>query len=158
MSNGAKPAKPSIASNILIGFNQVTSHLEALSAISAQHLGVFTTAEKPTEQTKPCHIAAVFLLRPMDDLIYTHIPALCYTASLAHADLPPIRLIVLDLSVERRMVDALGCPRVSVIALLNGEEAIKVTEYVRKHVEVLEVPWLKQAAEARWLGTKVDVQ
>lgn len=99
----------------------------------------------------------------MDDLIYSHLPILCHTASLAHRDLPPTRLVLLDQSVEKDIVAAIAQARgVSLLALLEEagttESGKAVLEYVREHVEPAEVPWLKQATEAQWRGTKVDVQ
>lgn len=99
----------------------------------------------------------------MDDLIYSHLPILCHTASLAHRDLPRTSLILLDQSVGKDVVAAIAQARgVSLLALMEEagttESGKAVLEYVRKHVEPAEVPWLKQATEAQWLGTKVDVQ
>jgi len=107
---------------------------------------------------KPGHIAAVFLLRPMDDLIYTHFPTLCYTASLAHPDQLPTRLVLLDPSVEKTLTEVLAYSRVSVLALLDDGASGRLVELVRELVDPPDVPWLKSIVDPRWLGTQIDVQ
>lgn len=151
---------PSIREHLLIGFNSVTRHLEALSTCSRKNT-IFTTKDEPTD--KPRHVAVVFLLRSMDDLIYSHLPTLCHTASLAHPDLPATRLVLLSRSAEKQLSTAMGqSASVSILAVLeDGEQSpglAALTEYVRENVEDVEVSWLKQAAEGKWLGTQVDVQ
>ncbi len=152
---------PKPDSHILIGFNAVTHHLETLSATSRQHPGL----QCATLPSRP-HISAVFLLRPLDELIYTHLPTLCYIASLAHPELPGTRLVLLDESAESQIAKVVGLARVSVLAFLEPEsespEAVvprleSLMAYVREHVEEAGAGWLADAVGARWLGTKVDV-
>ncbi|KAK4503084.1 hypothetical protein PRZ48_006511 [Zasmidium cellare] len=146
--------RPRIREDVLIGFNAVTRHLETLSTLSAK--AAAQAAEKPR------HVAAVFLLRPLDDLIYSHLPTLCYTASLAHSELPATRLVLLDPKVEKEVAAALAqSPNVSVLAVLEAAEdssSEALIDYARKEVQAVDVPWLKQATEAQWLGTNVDIQ
>lgn len=148
---------PSIQEDVIVGFNAVTRHLETLSTSSSK----IESGDK--EEQKPRHVAAVFLLRDLDDLIYSHLPTLCHTASLAYPKLPATRLLMLDPSVEKKVAAALAqSPNVSVLAILEAAEedasSKGLTDYVREEVAAAEVPWLKQAMEAQWLGTKVDVQ
>lgn len=53
-------------------------------------------------------------------------------------------------------------PRISILALLeDGEGAAEMealVAYVREHVEPVDVPWLREAREGRWLGTKVETR
>lgn len=152
-----RPEPPNIHEDVLVGFNAVTRYLETLSTFSRKG------ESGMTEEQKPRHVAAVFLLRDMDDLIYSHLPTLCHTASLAYPELPATRLVMLDPSVEKKVAAALvQSPNVSVLALLEAVEqdasSMGLIDYVRGEVEAIEVPWLKQAMEAQWLGTKVDVQ
>ncbi|KAK5174762.1 RNase P and RNase MRP subunit [Saxophila tyrrhenica] len=143
-----------IRKHLLLGFNEVTHHLEELSAHS-----------KRQQDTTLRHVAAVFLFRPLDDLIYAHLPTLCYTASLAHPDQPATRLVVLDPSRESKVSTALGKPaRVSVVGVLGGVEdrempaRDELMAYVRKSVELVDVPWLREARAGKWLGTKIVSQ
>jgi len=171
--HGLPPHHPSTSTpkpdpHILIGFNAVTRHLEALSTISGNHLDLSCPAELAPEHQPPCrHVAAVFLLRPLDELIYVHLPTLCYTASLAHPGLPRTRLVLLDESAEPQIAKALGLARVSVLAVIEPPESGSpeasapgmeiLTAYVREHIEAVGAGWLADAVDARWLGTKVDV-
>ncbi|KAK1064762.1 RNase P and RNase MRP subunit [Friedmanniomyces endolithicus] len=152
---------PKPDSHILIGFNAVTQHLETLSATSRQHPGLQCATLPP----RP-HISAVFLLRPLDELIYTHLPTLCYTASLAYPELHATRLVLLDESAESQIAKVVGLARVSVLAVVEPEsespEAVvprleSLMAYVREHVEGVGAGWLADAVGARWLGTKVAV-
>ena len=154
---------PPIAARVFVGFNSVNRHVEMLSGYSANELGVSSGMSfKP--DVKPKHLAAVFLLRPPSDLIYSHLPTSCFTASLAHRDRPPTRLVMLDPSAEKRLCDAMGTPRVSIVAVVEPEDDDdaaglgSLSEFVRKHVSETDAGWLKDAVEAKWLGTKVDVQ
>jgi len=155
--------RPPILSKLLLGFNEVTRSLESLSNISGKRLGLFALKSDNGEGNQPPPIAAVFLLRPSDDLVFSHVPTLCYTASLAYPDRQPTRLLVLNPAVEGRIAGALGrSPRVSLLALResagveDGAGTKALLDYVREHVRPVEVPWLREAAEARWLGTKID--
>jgi len=159
--------KSMCAAHVLVGFNEVNRHLEALSTVSAAKNGINTTKVTPEdeENNKSPHIAAVFLLRPLDDLIYAHLPTLCYTASLAHLDLPKTRLVLLDPAVQPKVAQALGgSASVSMLAVtefVEGKEASELQsliQYVREHVDAPEAGWLKKAMNAKWLGTKIDVQ
>lgn len=51
---------------------------------------------------------------------------------------------------------------VSVLAILDGEEDIPalkaVTDYVREQVEPVDVPWLKEAIEAKYMSANVNSQ
>lgn len=152
-------APPPIFKHLLLGFNNVTRHLEELSTLSAPQSGA-TTSISP-DVTRRQHIAAVFLFHPLDDLIYSHLPTLCHTASLAHTGCPPTRLVLLDPAIEKRVAGAAGLPRLSVLGVMDTQddglaEVDSLVQYVRQHVKSVEVPWLKEAIEGRWLGTKID--
>lgn len=152
---------PRTQEDVVVGFNAVTRHLEALSALSNS---IASGQKTSKDDDKPRHVAAVFLLRPLDDLIYSHLPTLCHTASLAHPELPATRLVLLDPASEEKVAAALAqSPNVSMLAILEVEQSEEsgrkvLADYVRREVQAVEVPWLKEAMEAQWLGTKVDVQ
>ena len=109
------------------------------------------------------HAAAVFLLWQMDDLIYCHFPTLCNTATAAHPNLPPTRLVVLDISAEKQIINALGRPTgASTIAILDDGKDVPGMEalmsYVLDHTTPVEVPWVREVIEGKWLGTKISPQ
>ena len=60
---------------LLIGFNQVTRHPERLSSLSGRQFGFPGSATEDKLVPELAHIAAVFLLRPLDELIFSHLPA-----------------------------------------------------------------------------------
>lgn len=165
LSPNSTPPTPPIQKRLLVGFNSVTRHLEALSSASRPESFLSDSFANPSKPPASEHIAVVFLLRPLDDLLYSHLPAMCSTASVAHPDLPA-RLCLLDPAAEERVAGALGgSSRVSLFALLvgDGEDwedngVQDLLEYVRAHVEPVEVNWLKEAAGASWMGTKIDVR
>lgn len=162
MPNSAQPTSShSGRPDVLVGFNEVTRHLEKLSSESARQFNALKEQAGDQPEELPDHVAVVFLLRPMDGVIYSHLPALCVTASFHAHKLSSTRLVVLDPSTETRIADALqGSPRVSVLAILEKEArsptAEALLEYVRENVEPPQVPWLREAVEGEWLGTKID--
>lgn len=149
---------------MLVGFNSVQQHLERLSSRSDQLLRSGKSDEEGYDDQELLHIAAVFLFRSLDEAIYSHLPVLCVTASLANPTLPSTRLVLLDAGAEKRVAAALGLPGASIIALKDaqGDSTAPglraLLDYVREEVGVLNVEWLKDALEARWLATKVDIQ
>lgn len=160
---------PPIAAHALLGFNRVQRHLEALSAMSSLQRDSHNSAQKPLvpdgndRKTSIPPIAAVFLLRAPDNLLHSHLPTLCHTASLAHPDRPPTRLVWLDPTMEARVADVVGVPRVSVLGFVDAREGVpaelqSLVGYVREHVEPVEVAWLRDAREAKWLGTRIETK
>ncbi|TKA76425.1 hypothetical protein B0A55_05194 [Friedmanniomyces simplex] len=163
--------KPKVSSHVLLGFNSIHLHLEALSALST------TSNPRPShpparsslhpnhripKTLAPLHLAAVFLLRPLssnkeeEEILYTHLPTLCYTASLAHAELPATRLVLLDPAVESQIAQVVGLARVALLAVVEPEPDShededevpglkELVEYVRAHVEAVGAGWLAEA-------------
>lgn len=156
-------SEPPILPHVLVGFNSVNRHLEALSAVSGHASNPLPADAANGLDGKPGHIATVFLLRPPDELIYRHLPTVCFTSSLAHPELPGTRLMLLDTDAEEQIAEALRYARVSMLALTKPENAEGVPgmaallDYVREHVNAVEVGWLSDAVEGKWLGTKIDV-
>ena len=84
-------------------------------------------------------------------------PLLTATASLATPTTSPIRLVTLPKGAEARLCAALALPRVGFLGLMDGApHATPLVEYVREHVPSVEVPWLKEAAVAKYLPLKVS--
>lgn len=150
---------PPVLQHLLLGFNHVTRHLEELSTLSAPPHNFADDAA--SSAAKKAHIAAVFLFHPLDDLIYCHLPALCHTASLAHTERPPTRLVLLDAAAEKLVADAVGLPRLSVLGVVDAKEEgpaemASLMQYLRDHVQPVDVPWLKDAREGKWMGTRIE--
>ena len=140
----------------------MTRHLERLSLLSAKKAGLDARTPNEASEEEFRHVIAVFLFRPMDDLIFSHLPTMCYTPSLARPDTPPTRLVLLDSNVGKRVLEAVRQPiTLSVLAVLDGGEenmpGLKALEdYVREHVEPVDVPWLRDVMKGEWLGTKIS--
>lgn len=121
--------------------------------------------EDPTNSTTNAHLecleghfSAIFVCRSTQPTILNdHLPQLVYTASLAHAELPATRLVALANGSDTRLCEALGIPRVSFIGILDGAPHSKpLVNLVREYVPEIEVPWLKQAKESRYLPVKIN--
>ena len=156
------PQTPPARSHVLMGFNKVTRHLEKLSLLSAKKADLDARAPNEALEEGFRHVIAVFLFRTMDDLIFSHLPTMCFTASLARPSMQPTRLVLLDSSVGKRVLEAVRQPiSLSVLAVLDGGEEnmpdLKALEdYVREHVEPVDVPWLRDVVKGTWLGTKIS--
>ncbi|KAF1991064.1 hypothetical protein K402DRAFT_170290 [Aulographum hederae CBS 113979] len=175
----AAPPPPEIQQHVLVGINSVTRHLEVLANLSKpeklQHGSEMTTKETRDAENKndspseadpkasplpspPQHVAAIFLPKYRNDMIYAHLPLLLRTASFAHPDSPITRLVPLSPKAEQRLAAELGIPRVGVIGILSeAAGAILLLEYVLEHVEEVQVPWLDEAVAGRFLGLKMEV-
>ncbi|KAK5726948.1 RNase P and RNase MRP subunit [Elasticomyces elasticus] len=156
-------SKPQVASQLVIGFNNVNRHLDTLSATASHgHGGAHPTPAADTDHAR-AHVGAVFLFRSLDDVIYSHLPTLCGIATLSHPESPATRLVLLDSSTEAQLAKILGHARVSMLAVMDPESSGDVPglqillNYVREHVDAIESGWSTEAVSARWLGTKVDV-
>ncbi|KAG4442489.1 hypothetical protein IFR05_001989 [Cadophora sp. M221] len=180
------PPTPEISSFIVVGLNSITRNLEEFSqkskpaAITANQEGPQPqlnaetkpeniTAEDPkvpkvpakqTQETPPTthHFTAIFVPRSSQPpILHSHLPQLIATASLAHPSLPATRLVQLPKGCDARLCDALGLPRVSFIGILEGAPHSKaLLEFAREHVPEIDVPWLREAREEKYLSVKVN--
>ncbi|KAH6712036.1 hypothetical protein DL95DRAFT_426255 [Leptodontidium sp. 2 PMI_412] len=180
------PPTPEISTFIMVGLNGITRSLEALSqkskppAITTSQEGpqpqlnpetkpetittedpeLKTPTEQPQETPPPMtqHFSAIFVPRSSQpSILHSHLPQLIATASLAHPSLPATRLVQLPKGCDARLCDALGLPRVSFIAILEGAPHSKaLMELVREHVPEIDVPWLREVREQKYLSVKVN--
>lgn len=138
------PPAPVIGSHVTIGLNSTSRRLEA-----------FIKPYQDLTNTTP--LAAVFLTQSPLAIQYTHLPVLTTLAASSHGEISAPRLISLDNSAERRISRAVGIPRVGVIGVLqDAPGAGPLIDYVREHVRAVEVPWVKEIAEGKFLGTKIE--
>lgn len=147
---------PTAAASVLIGWNSTTRYLETLASSAT------TEASKPAPRhdgtpEERTHIAAVFLPKPKNDLLYAHLPVLALTASTAHADKPVTRLVPMPAGAEEKLANILHIPRAGVVGVMqNAPGADALIAYVVEHVEAVKVPWLEEARLGRYLATKVN--
>ncbi|KAL2064044.1 hypothetical protein VTL71DRAFT_4538 [Oculimacula yallundae] len=131
------------------------------SNLSVHDQGNDTTpgeSKKDSELPTLKHFAAIFVPRSSQPpILHAHLPQLIATASLAHSSLPSTRIVQLPKGCDARLCDALGLPRVSFIGLLEGAPHSKaLMELVREHVPEIDVPWLREAGEKRYLKVKIN--
>ena len=68
-------------------------------------------------------------------------------------------MVPLDAMSERKLSAAMGIPRISVLGVMsNAPGSAPLLEYVRDQVDPLEVPWVKETSEGKWLGTKIGTR
>ncbi|RDW59731.1 hypothetical protein BP6252_12818 [Coleophoma cylindrospora] len=172
------PPTPEISSSVMVGLNSITRSLESLSRMSKNRdvaqtpvanlqdevmedrkADVEVTLEAAVApETTSRHFAAVFVSRSSQPAILNaHLPQLIATASLAHPDRPPTKLVPLSRSAESQLCTALGLPRVSFVGLLDDAPYSKaLLDLIRDNVSDIEVPWLKEAQMQQYRSLKVN--
>jgi ribonuclease P/MRP protein subunit POP3 len=150
--------EPEIFKHLTVGLNTTGRHLETEAALSKP--GALAAVDKENEAKQPTRkrLAVVFLPKPRDNLVYSHLPLLCFTSSATHEDKTQhTRLILLDPSCERTIAAAMGLPRAGVIGVFDDAPgASSLIEYVRENVDPVEVPWLGKAISGQWMGMNVE--
>lgn len=187
--NPSIPPTPEISSFIIVGLNNITRSLEALSQKS-KPTATTTSREGPQGQPDPQsksetnskpltvdpevletpadlpqrappatqHFAAIFVPRSSQPpILHAHLPQLIATASFANPSLPATRLVQLPKGCDARLCDALGLQRVSFIGVLEGAPHSKaLVEIVRENVAEIDVPWLREVRDEKYLSVKVN--
>lgn len=154
----SKLLEPEILRYLTVGLNTTSRHLETEAALSKP--GALTPVDKESkaEQTPRKHLAVVFLPKPKDNLVYAHLPLLCYTSSTTQKDkTQQTRLVLLDPSSERIIAAAMGLPRAGVVGVFeDAPGAGPLLEYVKENVVPVEIPWLEKALSGQWMGMNVE--
>jgi ribonuclease P/MRP protein subunit POP3 len=104
------------------------------------------------------HFSVIFVCRSYQPtILHDHLPQLITTASLAHPELPATRLVELPKDSDARLCKALSIPRVSFIGILEGAPSSKsLVDLIRECVPEIEIPWLQQAKESKYLPVKIN--
>lgn len=111
-----------LAETISVGLNSVTRQLSAVSSEAEAALAV------------------IFLSRPKDAIIYSHLPTLCAMASTRHASQPSIRLVLLGENADARLTEALALPRAGVIGIVDGSPWQELVSLVRDRMSRVPAP------------------
>ncbi|KAI4723244.1 hypothetical protein E4T48_00547 [Aureobasidium sp. EXF-10727] len=154
-----RPMEPDILKFLTVGLNTTSRYLETEAALAK--LGATPTTDKEmksAEQTTGKSLAVVFLPKPKDNLVYAHLPLLCYTSSITKKDKAQhTRLVLFDPSYERTIATAMGLPRTGVIGVFeDAPGAAPLLTYVRENMDPVEVPWLEKALSGQWMGMNVE--
>lgn len=149
---------PDVLNYMTVGINSTTRLLETKVSLSKSGGRAAVHDESSTERKQAGEeLAVVFLSKPKDDLMYAHLPVLCYTGSKAQKSQEPIRLVILDSACERTISASLGLPRAGVIGIMeNAPGATALIDYVRDNVTPVEIPWLEPALAGKWTGFKLE--
>ncbi|KAF2836854.1 hypothetical protein M501DRAFT_996536 [Patellaria atrata CBS 101060] len=142
---------PEISRHILVGLNSTSRHMELTSKEIAK-----STLEGIN---LPSQLAAIFVTKSKkDDLMYSHLPLLARTSSCLYPNSPPTVIVPLNLTVEPKLAQALSLPRVHVVGIMSScPGASLLIDYVRDHIGPIEVPWVKEAVNAKYLGLKLQM-
>ena len=142
--------------HLTIGFNTTMRYLETLARLSAPDS--LSPQLSGSILSKPRPLAAVFVANYHQlSILYSHLPLLIKTASLASPSSSAIRLIKLPQKSEERLGAALAIPRIGLIGVLeNAPNAETLIEMVRQRVPEIEIPWLAKAASGFYFSTNID--
>jgi len=131
--------KPALAETIVVGLNSVTRQLSATSSEANVALAV------------------IFLSRPKDAIIYSHLPPLCAMAPARHACQPSVRLVLLGEKADARLAEALALPRVGVIGIGDDPPWQGLVSFVTARMPAVSVPGISDISRyqsVRIEGTK----
>jgi len=162
------PEPPDMQRHLTIGFNSTTRYLESLAQGSAT---TTTQGQKPkfskvgnpsadsSHSKKPRPIVAIFVPRSdHPSILYSHLPLLIKTASLAPPSSPTPRLVSLPKGAEELLSAALAIPRAGLIGLIDGApNTDPFIDFIRQQVPELEVPWLHDAAAGIYSPVNIKV-
>lgn len=131
------------------------------SSTERKSLGTSKTP-KATEgslQHNGTHFAAIFVLRSSQPaVLHAHLPQLIATASLAHPQLLPTKLVQLPKGCDARLCAALGLSRVSFIGILEGAPYSKtLLDLVRESVRDVEIKWLQEMQTPLYNPVKINM-
>jgi ribonuclease P/MRP protein subunit POP3 len=171
-ASSSKPPRPVIEEHITIGFNSTTRSLEdTLQRSKAMHAAsegvdsrmddnsekksrVDNTDEPTKDHDKK--LAVIFLTHPTDYLPYRQLPNL--TEMIAKCD-STARILFVPLSEtsDAKLSAALGIPRVGVIGIYEyAPGATALLQYTHENVPPVNVPWIQEAEEGKWLGSQIQ--
>jgi hypothetical protein len=152
-SNGEIPviesSRPAIASPITVGFNSTVRSLELCAQSSTPDplkagRGSLMLSH---ESLGSRGLVAVFVDRSTyPPILYSDLPVLVYTASLAFPEEPPIRLVTLPPGAHSKLSAALGVPRSSILGIRKAAPDVEpLVKFVRENVPPIDISWLRKA-------------
>lgn len=154
------PPAPDLTRHITVGVNSTTRHLEHLAQAAAPNqqpqAAAADEADAPHAPESLRHLPLIFTLQPPSSITTSHLPLLTQTASRSLPASESARLVPLKPASEAKLAAALGLPRVGVIGIMDDAPGARpLLEYARQKVPAMDVPWLREACEARYLDVNV---
>ncbi|KAE9987041.1 hypothetical protein EG327_004025 [Venturia inaequalis] len=161
-----KPSQPQATDENEISTTQSSERNDTRKAETAEKLSLDHDLETTSqfEEAKSlvssghAYLSTILLTSPSPSthLPYTPLPLLAALSSKNHPALPPTRLVALSTGSEAKLCAALGIPRVGIVGLFEDAPGAKgLVEYVLENVDLVDVPWVKEAGKGEWLGTKI---
>ncbi|KAI6530366.1 hypothetical protein MCOR10_003424 [Pyricularia oryzae] len=145
-SERPRPPPPELSAFVDVGLASITRCLQQDSESSV----ISSSGDQQSpENLKGTPYAMILVARSgHSSAFHSHFPQMVAMASKSHPDQPAIRLVGFSKSCEDRLSDCLGVPRVSSVALRPGAPLSKpLIEFVRQHVPVIEIPWVKEVVD-----------
>lgn len=163
---------PDIINFVTVGFNSTTRYLETVAQKAAPSsplinetdpviIGKLSTSQNASQSdidsSRQKRLLAVFVPSKRESSkLYSHLPILVKTASMAFPHLPAIRLVTLPTEAENRLSEALKIPRVGLIGLECDAPGVSaLAEVVRADVPELIVPWLQESKAGSYLPADI---
>jgi len=152
------PPTPEIQSFVVVGLNAIIRNLEGLSQSSRP--GAHSELQ-PSDPLKAAatnkHFSAIFVTSSLPSIVQAQLPQLVATASLAHPNDTPTRLVQLPKGCEARINNALGLPNVSLVGLLTEAPRSKgLVDLIQAAVRAIEIPWLQEIKKGIYLPVKIN--
>jgi ribonuclease P/MRP protein subunit POP3 len=153
-SEGSKsPNSPALLTSV-----QLLADNSADNSGPAPESNSLADTTKSNPPSLPSHFSAIFVpASSPPSIIHAHLPMLIFTASLAHPNVSPTRLVTLPKGSESRLCEVLSLPRVSFIGILEDAPHSKgLIDLVRECVPAIEIPWLTEVKRVEYLGVKIN--
>ncbi|ORY59103.1 uncharacterized protein BCR38DRAFT_445632 [Pseudomassariella vexata] len=153
------PPAPEISTYVDVGLAAITRHLHSMAAGGDKSAPVAASDLEPSAQkTSGLYYTAIFLARAgQSSTLTNHLPQMVAVASETHPSRPPTRLVGLSKACQDRLSECIGIPCASCIGLREDAPNSKaLIDFIREHVPVIDVPWLKEAQKTAHLETKIE--
>ncbi|KAI1074725.1 hypothetical protein F5B20DRAFT_562778 [Whalleya microplaca] len=152
------PPIPELNSYIDVGLPAVTRCLQEMASMSGDPDSTMEDNPSSSKSSSTRCYSAIYVARSgQPNTLNGHLPQMVTVASKADPKRTPIRLVGLSKDCEERLSASLGIPRVSCIGIREDAPNSKaLVDFTRKHVPVIEVPWLEEARRAEHRETNIN--
>lgn len=152
------PPTPAVAASVDIGLSTITRNLQAGSRTSRNNAK--PESKDVSSPSEPYSVIFIARSGP-PSAFFSHLPQMIAVASKSQQLAEPVRLVGFSKACEERLSVCMGIPRVTSVALRADDtaQARALVDFVRKTVPAVEVPWLEEAGNGKYIQTKInDIQ